>query len=63
MELIRDPTFSPPQGKKSKKDISAVGKWEMLIERVHYHEEKLEVVLRLLDNETLSPEDIEPIQV
>jgi CCR4-NOT transcription complex subunit 3 len=54
---------SSTKGKKSsKKDSSPVGKWETLIERVHYHEEKLEVVLRLLDNETLSPEDIEPIQ-
>jgi CCR4-NOT transcription complex subunit 3 len=50
------------KGKKSKKESSSVSKWETLIERVHYHEEKLEVVLRLLDNETLSPEDIEPIQ-
>lgn len=54
---------SAKAGKKtSKKDVSPVGKYETLIERVHFHEEKLEVVLRLLDNETLSPEDIEPIQ-
>lgn len=49
------------KGKKNKKNDSVL-KYETLIERVHYHEEKLEVVLRLLENETLSAEDIEPIQ-
>eukprot|EP00965_Chrysotila_dentata_P226373 6195367-Pleurochrysis_carterae.AAC.4 len=46
--------------KKKKKDNSAQ-KWEDLIERCRLHEAKLEVVLRLIDNETLSAEDVEPI--
>ena len=48
--------------KSKKKDQSGAAKWEELIERCRYHEDKLEVVLRLLDNETLSAEDVEPIK-
>ena len=47
--------------KKKKKDNGA-SKWEDLIERCRYHEEKLELVLRLIDNESLSPEDVDNIK-
>ena len=46
--------------KKKKNDMTS--KWEELVERCRYHEEKLEVVLRLVDNETLSTDDIELIK-
>lgn len=47
--------------KKKKKDNST-SKWEELVERCRYHEEKLEIVLRLVDNETLTTDDIESIK-
>ncbi|KAL1529642.1 hypothetical protein AB1Y20_000584 [Prymnesium parvum] len=47
--------------KKKKKD-SGAQKWEDLIERCRYHEERLELVLRLIDNESLSPEDVDSIK-
>lgn len=47
--------------KKKKKD-SGAQKWEDLIERCRYHEERLELVLRLIDNESLSPEDVDNIK-
>ena len=37
-------------------------KWEDLIERCRFHEEKLEMVLRLIDNDSLSPSDVESVQ-
>jgi len=46
--------------KKKKKDNSAQ-KWEDLIERCRVHEAKLELVLRAVDNDTLSADDVEPI--
>lgn len=47
--------------KKKKKD-SGAQKWEDLLERCRYHEERLELVLRLIDNESLSPEDVDNIK-
>ena len=47
--------------KKKKKD-SGASKWEELIERCRYHEERLELVLRLIDNESLTPEDVDGIK-
>lgn len=47
--------------KKKKKDAGAQ-KWEELIERCRFHEERLELVLRLIDNESLSPEDVDNIK-
>ena len=47
--------------KKKKKD-SGAGKWEDLIERCRFHEERLELLLRLIDNESLTPEDIDNIR-
>ena len=47
--------------KKKKKD-SGAAKWEELIDRCRYHEEKLELVLRLIDNESLTPEDVDNIK-
>ena len=44
--------------KKKKKD-SGAAKWEELIERCRFHEEKLELILRLIDNATLTAEDVE----
>jgi CCR4-NOT transcription complex subunit 3 len=47
--------------KKKKKD-SGAAKWEELIERCGYHEGRLELVLRLIDNETFTPEDVDQIK-
>ena len=47
--------------KKKKKD-SGAAKWEDLIERCQYHEGRLELILRLIDNETVSAEDVEQIK-
>ena len=47
--------------KKKKKDTGAA-KWEDLIERCKFHEERLELVLRLIDNESLSAEDCDVIK-
>lgn len=47
--------------KKKKKD-SGAAKWEDLIERCRFHEERLELILRLIDNESLSAEDVESIR-
>ena len=41
--------------KKGKKGKDTSDKWQDLIDRCRFHEEKLEMVLRLIDNETLSP--------
>ena len=43
-------------GKKAKKKDAA--RFEELIERCRFHEEKLEILLRLIDNESLKPEDL-----
>ena len=42
-----------------KKDAA---RFEELIERCRFHEEKLEILLRLIDNESLKPEDLEPVK-
>ena len=47
-------------GKKAKKKDAA--RFEELIERCRFHEEKLEILLRLIDNESLKPEDLEPVK-
>ena len=47
-------------GKKAKKKDAA--RFEELIERCRFHEEKLEMVLRLIDNDSLSPSDVESVQ-
>ena len=47
--------------KKKKKD-SGAAKWEDLLERCRYHEERLELILRLIDNETVVPEDVDQIK-
>jgi len=47
--------------KKKKKDAGAA-KWEDLIERCRYHEERLELILRLIDNDSLAAEDVEQIK-
>lgn len=47
--------------KKSKKD-AGIQRWEDLLDRCRFHEQKLEGVLRLIDNETLSPEDVDQIK-
>ena len=46
---------SASSSKKSKKGKDSPSKFEELLERCKFHEEKLEVVLRLIDNESLSP--------
>jgi hypothetical protein len=46
-------------GKVKKKKDSGAQKWEDLIERCKYHEERLELILRLIDNEGLSPEQVD----
>ena len=48
--------------KKKKSKGKEATKWEDLIERCRFHEEKLEVVLRLIDNDSLSPADVESVQ-
>ena len=48
--------------KKKKSKGKESTKWEDLIERCRFHEEKLEVVLRLIDNDSLSPADVESVQ-
>ena len=44
--------------KKKKKDTGAQ-KWEDLLERCRYHEDRLELILRLIDNESLTPEEVD----
>ena len=46
--------------RKAKKKDAA--RFEELIERCRFHEEKLEILLRLIDNESLKPEDLEPVK-
>ena len=58
---VRGRARDDQRAKKKKKD-SGAAKWEELIERCRYHEEKLELVLRLIDNESLSPEDVDQIK-
>ena len=47
--------------KKKKKDANAA-KWEDLIDRCQYHEQRLELLLRLIDNESLTPEDVDNVK-
>merc|ERR1712146_880492 len=47
--------------KKKKKD-SGAKQWEELTERCRFHEEKLELLLRLIDNESLTPDDVDQIK-
>ena len=47
--------------KKKKKD-SGAAKWEDLIDRCQYHEQRLELLLRLIDNESLTPEDVDNVK-
>lgn len=47
--------------KKKKSKGKESTKWEDLIERCRFHEEKLEMVLRLIDNDSLSPADVESV--
>ena len=47
--------------KKKKKD-SGAARWEDLIERCRYHEERLELILRLIDNDSLAADDVEQIK-
>ena len=48
--------------KKKKKGDNQAAKWEDLLSRCRYHEERLELVLRLIDNESLSAEDCDVIK-
>jgi len=53
---------STANDKKKKSKSKDSNKWEDLIERCRFHEEKLEVVLRLIDNDSLTPADVESLQ-
>ena len=58
------PSLSPSQQKKGKKkdDDVALAKYEHSFERHTYHTRCLEVLLRRLENDDLSVEDLEEIR-